>query len=304
MLTHVFLSHHRVIATVVLIGSLATAGPAAAQMSNPMAGPNNPHYLFSANMPPGAVGAARLQRRGAVQGYYQPVAFSGPQGVRFAVAEAELFEPEGQTNLRAGLLVGTIYRVKITNIPGAPGSELFPTVEIIDRTYPPPDQAARFPIRLALESDDLEDALRGRFVTRVIYLEDPQTALPIVQRPDEMRAIDVGRDQDPLQTADRFGRPVAIIRIGSMAVPTDAQLLPHFFFGSPPWYRMSEPRTEAIIPEGQTAAIRSPHIPRDDIPPPTMQPFAVPGQSSPRLANPVPGNPVPQSIPANGSRLR
>lgn len=304
MPTQILLFCRRTIATVVLIGALATAGTAAAQMSNPMSEPNGMHYLFSADMPPGAVGAARLQRRGAVQGYYQPVAFSGPEGVRFAIAEAGSFEPEGQTDLRAGLLVGAVYRIKVTSIPDAPGAELFPTVEIIDRTYPPPGQAARFPIRLALETDDLEDALRGRLVTRVIYLEDPQTALPIAQQPDTSRAIDIGSDQDPLRTADRFGRPVAIIRIGSMTAPSAEQLLPQFFFGSPPWYRMSQPRTEAIVPEGQTAAIRTPHIPRDDVSQPLMPPYGTPGQSAPRIANPTPASPASQTIPSDRSWLR
>jgi hypothetical protein len=267
---------------------------ASAQMSAPQLSPGNPHYLFSADMPPGMVGAARLQRRGAVQGYYQPVRFAGPQGIRFALAEGNGFAAEGEPTLRAGLLVGAVYRFKITRLPDAPGRELFPTIEIIDRTYPPAGQATRFPIPIVLEEDDLEQALAGRLVTRVIYLEDPQTALPVAQQPDESRAIDIGSEQDPLQTADRFGRPVAIIRIGSLTAPNSAELLPQFCFGSPPWYPLTAPRTEAEIPDGESAAVRTPHIPRNDLAP----------AAPPRVARPLVPRMNSQTTPANNTWLR
>ena len=94
-------------------------------------------------------------------------------------------------------------------------SEIFPTVELIDRLYPPPGLALRFPIPIELTQDELELAARGAFVTRVIYVEDPQQALPVAQRRDsEQPWIEAPPGEDPLVTADRFGRPVAILRIG------------------------------------------------------------------------------------------
>ena len=56
--------------------------------------------------------------------------------------------------------------------------EIFPTIEIIDRTYAPVDQQVRFAIPVEIVQQDIELALQGKFVTRVIYLEDPQNALP------------------------------------------------------------------------------------------------------------------------------
>lgn len=251
------------------VAAWATGGVAWAQMSSSVP-QGNVNYLFSGQMPPGVVGAARLQRRGAVQGYYQPVRFSGPAGVRFAMAENGYFPPsEADTEadaLHCGLLIGAVYRFKITGIPQEPGSELFPTIEIIDRTYPPPGQAHRFPIPVNLELVDLTDALEGRMVTRVIYLEDPQTALPLAETPDTARSFNVMTQQDPLQVADQLGRPVAILRIGSMSPPAEPSLRPQFFFGGPPWLAMQPPRSEAMVPAGEGVAIRTPHIPRDDVP--------------------------------------
>ncbi|QEG39003.1 hypothetical protein [Roseimaritima ulvae] len=267
-----------ILLAVAAVAVWATGGVARAQQ--PGAVPQgNVHYLFNGQMPPGVVGAARLQRRGAVQSYYQPVRFSGPAGVRFAMAENGFFPPtdaeSDEHGLHCGLLVGAVYRFKVTGIPQEPGRELFPTIEIIDRTYPPPGQAHRFPIPVNLETVDLTDALQGRMVTRVIYLEDPQTALPLAETPDTARSFNVMTHQDPLQVADQLGRPVAILRIGSMSPPTEPALRPQFFFGGPPWVAMQPPRSEAMVPAGEGVTIRTPHIPRDDVPAP-MHPGADP----------------------------
>lgn len=200
----------------------------------------NHHSLYSASMPPGMVGQARLTRRGPVANYFQPVAFSGPKGVRFSLPQGNVLgEPDG--NLMAGLLIGPVYRFQVTGIPRAEGAELYPTVELIDRLYPPDGLATSFPIPIHLDEVDLEAALQGRLVTRVIYLEDPQTALPLQQQKREVNTMDISEHQDALRTADRFGRPVAILRIGSLAPPREPSLMPQFYFGFPPHAPIYQP---------------------------------------------------------------
>ena len=78
-------------------------------------------------------------------------------------------------------------------------------------------------------------------VTRVIYLEDPETATPLVQTPLTNRPLDIAEYQDALEVADSLGRPVAIVRIGSVAPPSSAALLPEFFFGYPVWAPIVQP---------------------------------------------------------------
>jgi len=250
-------------------------------------------------MPPGVVGGARLQRRGAVQNYYQPVRFSGPDGVRFALADGGVFQPNSEPQLHAGLLIGAVYRFKITGIPNEPGLELFPTVEIIDRTYPPPGQANRFPIPINIDRFDLQDASEGRMVTRVVYLEDPTTALPLPETLDTARSFDVSQQQDPLEVADQLGRPVAIIRIGSLTPPNEPSLLPRFFFGGPPWLLMTPARSAAVATPGEGAVTRTPHIPRTDDgtlePQPMYRPsFGPQAPGPPQIASPYgPGYSTP-----------
>ena len=192
------------------------------------------HRLLTGDMPPGYVGQARLAGRGFVNGYYQPVAVTGPKGTRFALTRNGRYE-EGTELLQAGFLVGSVYRFQITRIPQMEGAELYPTLEVIDRTYPPAGLATRYPIVINLDQEDLESALEGKLVTRVIYLEDPQTASPLPQTPITNNPVEVAEYQDALEVADRLGRPVAIVRIGSVAPPRSPALMPRFFFGFPAW---------------------------------------------------------------------
>ncbi|TWU37548.1 hypothetical protein Q31b_43360 [Novipirellula aureliae] len=199
------------------------------------------HRVLTDAMPPGIVGQSRLLGPGAVQGYFQPVAFSGPKGVGFSMPESVNLFGQPDPSLQAGLMVGGVYRFRITGIPGAEGAELYPTIELIDRIYPPPGLATSFPIPVNLDQDDFEAALDGQLVTRVIYLEDPDTAAPIAETPTTSRTIDLAEYQDALEVGDRFGRPVAIVRIGSVAPPTADALMPQFFFGYPLWAPIYHP---------------------------------------------------------------
>ena len=104
---------------------------------------------------------------------------------------------------------------------------------MIDRLYPPVGQEFRFPIPIELAQDELEMALDGKFVTRVIYLEEPKAALPVAQKPDDQSVFEVSEGDNPLEVADTLGRPVAILRLGGRVPgiegPDDA-----FMYGSPP----------------------------------------------------------------------
>jgi hypothetical protein len=223
------LLHGTCVALACILGSTTAL---AQQASNGL--PRQPgHTLLRADVPPGVLGAAG--RNGPWRGYYQPVRLFAPQGARLALAQSGGFaEPQSDT-LTAGLLVGAVYRFQITEIPYRPGAELYPTLEIIDRLYPPPGLAARFPIPVHLDREDLNNALAGRLVTRVIYLEDPQTALPLADAPQKQRTLDIRPQEDPLLEADRLGRPVAVLRIGSRVPPDQPAEMPGFLYGSPPW---------------------------------------------------------------------
>lgn len=217
------------------------------------------HRILSSGMPPGYLGQARLRGGPPVVGYFQPVSVSGPEGVTFSLADNGQFQSP-VAPLEAGLLVGQVYRFRITGIRGYEGAELYPTIEVIDRTYPPPGLATRYPINIQLDQFDFESALSGKLVTRVILLEDPQTAIAIPQTPVTSRPLDIAEHQNALQVADRLGRPVAIVRIGSLVPPRAEALLPQFFFGYPTWAPFPE-EDSAPEAEGQPSPTAQPSQP-------------------------------------------
>jgi hypothetical protein len=132
------------------------------------------------------------------------------------------------------MLVGQVYRLHVTEVPNRPGEELFPTVEIINRIYPPVGEEFRFPIPIEFTQQDLELALDGKFVTRVVYLEDPERALAVAKSAEsEQSFFEVRPSDDPLEVADRLGRPVAILRLGGR-LPEATGPDEKFLFGSPP----------------------------------------------------------------------
>ena len=183
-----------------------------------------------------------------------------------SLAAANQFGAAQGAPLRAGFLIGSVYRMRVTNIPRSEGIEVFPTIEVIDRLYAPAGQEIRFSIPVELTQEDLEMAIRGRFVTRVIYLEDPQNALPVRSNPEAQNWFEVGPGRDPLAVADGLGRPVAILRLGAR-VP-DQGPDPGFLFGSPPWVGLPPRPAEPAKPEAVAAppAQPAPAKPADEAP--------------------------------------
>lgn len=174
------------------------------------------HWLNAGAMPPGAIGSQRLERGGPLSGYFQPVRIRAPKGARIALAMEGGFSDVATSEALVGLQIGPVYRLRVTNFAEGDTAEIFPTIEMIDRLYPPPGLALKFPAPIELTQEELALAERGAFVTRVIYVEDPKQALPIARRAGEEQPwYEAPPGEDPLVTADRNGRPIAILRIGS-----------------------------------------------------------------------------------------
>jgi hypothetical protein len=184
-------------------------------------------------------------------GYFQPVEIRTPKGVLISLAEEGRFSTPVPLPLRVGLLVGSVYRFGLVNVPHREGAELFPTIEVINRLYTPPGQETRFPIVIELTQEDLRLALDGKLVTRVIYLEDPKRAVPIRQIDKGQGGFDVGPGQDPLSVADVLGRPMAIVRVGGRVPEQPEAPGPEFLFGCPPVLKY--PPRAAVAPPPATA---------------------------------------------------
>jgi hypothetical protein len=209
----------------------------------------NVHYWHQGIMPPGAIGSRQLQRGGPLPGFFQPVEIKVPSGAQVSLTVDSQFDQPQANSRKAGMLIGAVYRMRVTHIRLAEGAEVFPTVEVVDRIYAPVGQELRFPIPIDITEEDLKLALAGKFVTRVIYLEDPRHALPAREVNKSQNWFEAAPGQDPLAVADGLGRPVAILRLGGRL--PDQGDDPFFFFGSPPF--VACPPEQAAAPTGPAA---------------------------------------------------
>jgi hypothetical protein len=212
------------------------------------------HFRDSGLHPPGQVGQRLLSRGGPIPGYFQPIEVRAPQGTQLAFVANGQFGPSLLAPTKAGMLIGAVYRIKVTNIPGLEGVEVFPSIEVINRIYPPRGLEAKFAIPIHLSQREIEMATQGFFVTRVIYLEDPTNPIPVDEPIGRQRTLNIRYTEDPLHVADKLGRPVAILRIGSRSPQLNAQT-GRFMFSSPPIQIIATP----LLPAANTSASTTPH---------------------------------------------
>ena len=160
------------------------------------------------------------------QQYFQSVKICLPEDALQSFAIGTNFVDPIIPGGLVGLQVGSTYRFRIDNIPYNEGRVLYPTIRLLGHLNPPPGKEMEFPIIVDLTQEDLELALSGKFVTRIVYLESPTSALP-ARSEDNRLSHEIAPGADPLAVAETLGRPIAVVRIGAR-VPDETG-----FFGSP-----------------------------------------------------------------------
>ena len=203
------------------------------------------HHLVNGHMPPGKVTEAALRTHPEWLGHTQAVKLITPVGSTVSYWQGEAFVDAKAHEVVVGMQLGPVYRMKVSKIHRYPGVDLYPSVELISRLHPPAGLELNFPIPLLLTQKDLESAAQGKMVTRVIYLEDPETALPFAKPDNEMETTDISGYEDPLRVAEGLGRPMAIVRIGSRQ-PLPSELQEFAFYG--PGTQAYSPPIPAAMP--------------------------------------------------------
>lgn len=144
--------------------------------------------------------------------------FIGPEGMQVSwdVSAPGMFDSEplicpGRYNFPQG----AIYRLKLTNIPGRPGVELYPTLEVAPAMPRTEAFIAHNAIPIQFTDEDFDQVLSGNFVTKVVYLPDPNYQELAVAGAETLVSTRLDPGVDPIVEADRRGSILAIIRLGN-----------------------------------------------------------------------------------------
>lgn len=146
------------------------------------------------------------------------ILFNRPEGmqVRWDVGGVGQFDSDplvvpGRQNFPQG----GIYRLKITNIPGHDGLELYPTLEVGPTTPRTEAFLAHNAIPIQFTEEDFDQVTVGNFVTKVIYLPDPEFQELALAGVETLVSTRLDPGVDPVVEADRRGAIMAVIRLGN-----------------------------------------------------------------------------------------
>lgn len=179
----------------------------------------------------------------------QPILFKLPENTVVEIAGPAGFEANSDNPGLFGLRQGDAYRFKLTNIPFAEGRELYPTLELLSTLSPPAGYEADFPIPVELSQEDIDNALNGNLVTRVVFLEPPHNAIPVDSTvPQGDLLAESPASINPVALAESRGRVMAILRVGSRLPDKTAGLDSPFYFGLPPWEFPQKPKRPVGVP--------------------------------------------------------
>ena len=115
---------------------------------------------------------------------------------------------------------GGIFRLKLTNIENREGVELYPTLEVGPPTHRSAAYLAHSAIPIQFTEEDFNQALSGNFVTKVIYLPDPEFQALAVADVQTLVSTRLDPGQDPITEAENRGAILAVVRLGNKDMET------------------------------------------------------------------------------------
>jgi hypothetical protein len=125
--------------------------------------------------------------------------------------EANILGVPGRYNFSQG----AIYRLKLSNIKGRPGLELFPTLEVVPSNPKTEAFLAHNAVPIEFTQEDIKRVLGSDFLVKVIYLPDPkfQDSNGGIA---EILSTRLEKGTDPIQEALRRGSILVVLRMGNV----------------------------------------------------------------------------------------
>jgi hypothetical protein len=110
---------------------------------------------------------------------------------------------------------GAIYRIKLSNIPGHPGKELFPTLEIAPASAKNQAFLAHNSVPIEFTGDDFDQVFSGNFVTKVVFLPNSEFQGIAVSGVATLVSTQVQPGVDPIVEAGKRGAILAVVRLSN-----------------------------------------------------------------------------------------
>ena len=195
--------------------------PPADRLMHPGPGVGGPGPgVMPPSMPPMALASATTVVPNGNQQTVQ-ILFNRPESmqVRWDISSVGQFDSEplivpGRQNFPQG----GIFRLKVTNIGGREGVELYPTLEVGPTTPRTAAYLAHNAIPVQFTEEDFDQVLSGNFVTKVIYLPDPEFQEMALAGVETLVSTRLDPGIDPIVEADRRGSIMAVVRLGNKDV--------------------------------------------------------------------------------------
>jgi hypothetical protein len=259
--------------------------------------------------PPGAVAAVGAMT-GHGPGPFAPqrtsVRFVRPSGMRVSWFTQG---PDGRPNFsstpieapgRYNFLQAAIYRLKLSNIEGRPGLDVYPTLEVVPTNPRTEAFLAHSAVPIEFTNEDFDQVAAGNYVVKVIYLPSPQFQELAATAPGEIVSTRLEPGQDPLVEAQRRGSILLVIRLGNIDLEAP---------NTPPMDAPGPMGAMPAMPHGMVGpGVPGPMVPYGAVPPgmPGMPgnppgPGAAPGPVPPPPAGKTQsmrlGSPTPSLLP-------
>jgi hypothetical protein len=111
---------------------------------------------------------------------------------------------------------GAIYRLKLSNIEGRPGLEIYPTLEVVPPNPRTEAFLAHSSVPVEFTNEDFRQIAEGNYVVKVIYLPDPQYQEFAGTGTEEILSTRLEPGADPILEARRRGSILLVIRMGNV----------------------------------------------------------------------------------------
>jgi uncharacterized repeat protein (TIGR01451 family) len=161
------------------------------------------------------------------------IRFSGPPGLRTTFYQGRPRGHAFDAPVVAGLRPGYLYRIEVGHLPGSPGVSFFPTLEVRGSLCLPPRlRAPAFPAPVVFTEADIASVLSGALVTKVVYLEDPDRAVPQPTAADRPLEIDLPPAAKLLDEARSRGRVMLVVRMGGRQLVSPEEMAQSSVYGT------------------------------------------------------------------------